>query len=78
MTGSFWKQAAAKLPPEVRRRHAVAFEAADRYEPLVDRLIEAGRFSRRALALGCGAAAGTLHSLARTLDAAARRLSMRH
>lgn len=77
MTGSFWKTAAAKLPPEVRQHHAAAFEAADRYEPLVDWLIETGGHVRRALAIGCGATAGALHSVARALEAAARRLSLR-
>ena len=49
MTGSFWKEAAAKLPLEVKQRHAAAFNAAERYEPLVDWLIEAGGHARRAL-----------------------------
>jgi len=77
MTGSFWKEAAGKLPPEVKQRHAAAFDAAARYEPLVDRLIEAGRYARRALGFACGAAAAALHTVARTLDDAARRLSPR-
>jgi hypothetical protein len=77
MTESFWKEAAAKLPPEVRQRHAAAFDAADRYEPLVDWLIEAGGSVRRALAVCCGSAAGALHTAARPLEAAARRLSPR-
>ena len=77
MTGSFWKQAAAKLPPEVKRRHAAAFDAADRYEPLVDWIVEAGGHARRGLAACCGAAAGALHTVARSLEGAARRLSLR-
>lgn len=77
MNGSFWKTAAAKLPPEVRQRHAAAFDAADRYEPVLDCIIGAGRYARRALAFLCGTAAGALHTLARTLDAAARRLALR-
>jgi hypothetical protein len=78
MTESFWKKAAEKLPPEVKQRHAAAFDAADRYEPLVDWLVEAGGSVRRALAVCCGAAAGALHTAARRLEAAAGRLSLRH
>lgn len=77
MTGSFWKKAAEKLPPEVRERHAPAFDAADRYEPLVDWIVDAGGYARRALAFTCGAAAGGLYTVARTLEATARRLSLR-
>jgi hypothetical protein len=77
MTESFWKKAAEKLPPEVRQRHAPAFDAADRYEPLVDWLVEAGGHARTALAFTCAAAAGGLYTVARTLEAAARRLSLR-
>ena len=77
MTESFWKKAAEKLPPEVWQRHAPAFDAADRYEPLVDWIVDAGGYARRALALVCGAAAGALYTVAGTLEAAARRLSLR-
>ena len=33
---SFWKTAAAALPPHVRRKHVHLFEAAEQYEPVVE------------------------------------------
>ena len=33
---SFWKKAAASLPPHVQRRYAHLFDAAERYEPVID------------------------------------------
>jgi hypothetical protein len=37
---SFWKSAAASLPPHVRRKYAHLFEAAERYEPVVDFIVD--------------------------------------
>ena len=37
---SFWKKAAASLPPQVQRRHAHLFDAAERYEPVIDFIVE--------------------------------------
>ncbi|HUF79708.1 MAG TPA: hypothetical protein VMN03_01120 [Burkholderiales bacterium] len=67
MTDSFWKNAAASLPPHVRSRYAEAFEAMERYEALLDAVMSGGRRARRALGKGCQAAA-------RLLDTAAQRL----
>jgi hypothetical protein len=52
-TTSFWKNAAACLPPEARRRYAADFEAAERFELLLDLGIEACGIATRALAKGC-------------------------
>ena len=76
MSTSFWKQAAASLPPEVRRRYAADFEAAERFEYLVDIGIEAWGFARRALAKTCQVAAYALLTAARILHTAARRLTV--
>ena len=44
---SFWKRAAASLPPHVQRKYAHLFDAAERYEPfleiIVDRCSDASR-----------------------------------
>lgn len=74
MTTSFWKKAAASLPPEIRDRYAAHFEAAERYEHLLDFGIEAWPVARRALAKGCHGAAHALRMAARSLDSAARHL----
>src|SRR5687768_16164810 len=50
MTGSFWSSAAASLPPHVRRRYAHLFEAAERWEPVIDFLVDACTSAWRALA----------------------------
>ncbi len=76
MSTSFWKEAAASLPPEVRRRYTANFEAAERFEYLVDVGIEAWGFARRTLAKSCQVAAHTLRTAARILDTAARRLTL--
>lgn len=76
MSTSFWKAAAASLPPEVRLRYAADFEAAERFEYLVDIGIEASRFAKRALAKCCRVAAHALRTAARILDTAARRLTL--
>lgn len=74
MTTSFWKDAAASLPPAVRHRYAANFEAAERYEHLLESGIEAWRIARRALAKCCQVAAGALRAAARSLDRAARHI----
>jgi hypothetical protein len=67
MNDSFWKEAAASLPPEVRSRYAAEFEAMERYEVLLDVVMSGGSRARRALGRGCQTAA-------RLLDTAAQRL----
>lgn len=49
MPNSFWRNAAASLPPHVRRRYAHLFEAAERYEPVIDFLVDSARHASRAL-----------------------------
>lgn len=75
---SFWKDAAASLPPEVRRRYAPDFEAAERLDKLLDLGIAAWGIARRVVARSCEAAAQGLRTAARLLDAAARRLFIAH
>jgi hypothetical protein len=75
MAGSFWKEAAAALPPEVRRRHAAELAAAERYENVIDGCLEAWRVGRRLLAIACAGFALALRVMARILYAAGRRLS---
>jgi hypothetical protein len=74
MTTSFWKDAAASLPPAIRDRYAADFKAAERYEHLMDLSIEGWGIARRALARGCQVAAHALRATARFLDNAARRI----
>lgn len=76
MPASFWKTAAAALPPHVRRRYAKEFEAAERYEPLIDLLVDSARYVSRALALGSSYAASALRVLAQALKTAAQRLTL--
>ncbi len=76
MSTSFWKEAAASLPPDMQRRYAANFEAAARYEYFVDLGVEASRFAKRALAKGCRIAAHALRKAARILHTAARRLTL--
>jgi hypothetical protein len=61
---SFWKNAAASLPPEVRHRYAADLEAAERFEELFDLGIEACGVARRALTKVCLAAAQALRKTA--------------
>ena len=49
MPDTFWRNAAASLPPHVRRRYAHLFEAAERYEPVIDFLVDSAHRARRAL-----------------------------
>lgn len=74
MTTSFWKDALASLSPEIRHRYAADFEAAERYEYVLDLIIEGWGYARHALAKSCQAAALGLRTAARCLDAAAQRL----
>lgn len=76
MHSSFWKNAAASLPPQVRRRYAAQFEAAERFEPVLDLIIDAGGYARRALGWGCESVAAGLRKTARILDAVARHLAL--
>jgi hypothetical protein len=76
MTTSFWKNAGASLPAAVRQRYAADFEAAERFERLLDLGIDACGFLRRALAKSFQAVAQGLRTAARVLDAAARHLSL--
>ncbi len=82
MTTSFWKNAAASLPPEMRRRYAADFAAAERFEPALDLVIEACGRARSVLAKSfaksCQAAARSLRAAARILDTVARRLTLTH
>jgi len=67
MTESFWKEAAASLPPSVRRRYAMELEAMERYDVLMDVAMDTWHHARRVLAKSCMAAA-------RMFDNAAQRL----
>lgn len=37
---SFWRTAAASLPPQARRRYLHLFEAAERWEPVVEHFVD--------------------------------------
>lgn len=75
MAESFWKTAAASLPPQVQQRYARLFEAADEYEPLLDFVMTARGRAHRALAHACRGLADALRNAAGKLDIAARRLT---
>jgi hypothetical protein len=74
LTTSFWKDALASLPPIAQRRYATAFEAAERFETLLDTGIAAWGSARRALARTFQTTAHAMRRTARILDSAARRL----
>jgi len=78
MTTSFWKDALASLPPSVQRRYAASFEAAERYEALLDLGVEAWDSAKHALARICQAAARAMRATARILEGAAHRLLPMH
>lgn len=40
---SFWRRAAASLPPHARRRHFHLFEAAERWDPVLELIVDACR-----------------------------------
>ncbi len=78
MTTSFWKDALASLPPGVQRRYAASFEAAERFEALLDLGVEAWGSAKHALARSCQAAARAMRGTARILEDAAHRLLPMH
>ena len=82
MTTSFWKDALASLPPHVQRRYAANFEAAERFEALLDLGIAVWGSARDALEYSlaeiCRAAAHAMRETARILDGAAHRLLPAH
>jgi hypothetical protein len=45
----FWKNALESLPAEIRQRHALQFEAAERRELWLDALFEFGKRAKLAL-----------------------------
>ena len=74
MTTLFWRNALASLPSGVQRRYASTFEAAERFEILLDLSIEAWGFAKDALARICQVAAQAMRGTARILERAAHRL----
>ena len=74
MTTSFWQDALASLPPSVQRCHAASFEAAARFEALLDSGMEAWGSAKDSLAKICQATAHAMRTTARILDRAAHRL----
>lgn len=50
VTESFWRNAAASLPPHVRRQYRHLFEAAEQWEPIIELLVDACSSAWRALA----------------------------
>jgi hypothetical protein len=76
MAESYWKTAAASLPPHVQERYASLFEAAEQYEPVIDFIVTARGRAYRALARTCRGLADALRNAARALDAAAWRLTL--
>jgi hypothetical protein len=73
MTTLFWRNALASLPPSVQRRYATAFEAAERFEAMLDLGIEVSRFAKDAIAKTYEVAAHAMRGTARTLDRAEHR-----
>jgi hypothetical protein len=73
-TTLFWKNALASLPPSAQRRYAATFEAAERFEILLDLGIETWGSAKHALAKICRAVAHAMRGTARILDSAAHRL----
>jgi hypothetical protein len=78
MTTLFWKDALASLPPSVQVRYAASFEAAERFEALLDLGIETWGSAKHALAKICRAAARAMRGTARILEGAAHRLLPMH
>ena len=74
MTTTFWKDAAASLPPTVQRRYAAEFATAERFDELFDDCIEAWGEARRMLAGSRELIAHGLRAAARLLVHAADRL----
>ena len=73
MTTLFWRNALASLPPSVQRRYATAFEAAERFEAMLDLGIEVSRFAKDVTAKTYEIAAHAMRGTARTLDRAEHR-----
>jgi|SRR5712672_922352 len=71
MTTLFWRNALASLPPSVQRRYATSFEAAERFEAVLDAAIEVWRFAKDALAKTGRVAGRAMRGTAQTLDHAA-------
>jgi hypothetical protein len=44
---SFWRMAAATLPPHIRRRYLPLFEAAERWDPVLELVVDAFRPENR-------------------------------
>src|SRR6267143_312612 len=78
MTTLFWRNALASLPPSVQRRYATTFEAAERFEALLDLAIEVWCFARDAVAKTSRVAAQAMRRTARNLDHAAHRTLPEH
>jgi len=78
MKKSFWKDALASLPPSVQVRYAESFEAAERFEALLDLGAVAWDSTRHALAKSCQASARAMRGTARFLEGAAHRLLPMH
>jgi len=76
MSDSFWKTAAASLPPQVQWRYARLFEAAEQFEQLLDFVLTARGRAHRTLAHACRGLADALRNAARALDAAAWHLTL--
>jgi hypothetical protein len=74
MTALFWQNALASLPPGVQRRYAASFEAAERFDALLDLGIQTWGSVKHYLAKMCQVAAHAMRGTARILDRAARRL----
>jgi hypothetical protein len=70
MTTLFWRNALASLPPSVQRRYATTFEAAERFEAMLDLGIEVWGFAKDAIAKTYEVAAHAMRGTARTLDRA--------
>jgi len=75
MSESFWKTAAASLPPSVQWRYAKLFEAADEFEQLIEFLLAGRGRIYSAAARACRGVADALRKSARRLDVKARRLT---
>jgi len=78
MRKSFWKDALASLPPSVQVRYAASFEAAERFDALLDMGGEAWDCAKHALARICRTAARAMRGTARRLEGAAHRLLPMH
>ena len=75
MDESFWKTAAASLPPQIRWRYARLFEVAEEFERQLDFAVTVSSHACRLLARTCRGMADALRKAARKLDIAARRLT---